>query len=154
MLKQFLTIAVLAAALPGPVIAAVSAGAPEGVAAVLRRGGYSPRMDRDADGDPMIRFRIATKSVQLRFYGCVAGQGCMSMQLTTGYDLPDGMDPALANQWMRENRWGKVHLDEDRDPFLQYDIAADPPGLPDGLFLGIVATYRDAVERFSKFVGF
>ena len=137
-----------------PAAAAVSAANPAGVVAALERAGYAPRLDRDSDGDPMVRFLVGAKSVQLLFFGCTANRDCDSLQLTTGYDMPEGITPEQAIEWMRDNRWGKVHLDDERDPFVQYDIVTGRRGLPEDVFATIIATYRSTIERFAAFVGF
>jgi hypothetical protein len=137
-----------------PAMAAVSAAQPRTVVAALQRLGYRATLDQDSSGDPMVRFRMGAKAAQVLFYGCRGNRGCDSLQLTTGFDLPRGASHAHVNEWVRSHRWVRVYLDEELDPFLQYDIATSPTPLPDPLFATLVKQFRDASEEFARFVDY
>ncbi|MFT9099589.1 MAG: YbjN domain-containing protein, partial [Zymomonas mobilis subsp. pomaceae] len=132
----------------------ITASEPQGIVDILHNHGYDASLTHVADGDPMIRFHFLEKSIQILFYGCNRGHNCQSLQLSTGYDLPNGISFDRINLWMRGHRWAKVYLDTDMDPYLQYDIPTVPDGIADKLFLVMISSFGSSVEDFSRFINF
>lgn len=91
--------------------------------AVLRSMGFSPELGTDSVGDPLIMFQISGLHSQLKFYDCKKSEGrCGSMQLETAVDLEDGMGLQAANRFNRRYRYVRMYLDEEMDPYVQYDF--------------------------------
>lgn len=110
---------------------------------VLRSMGLSPELGVDDAGDPQIEFRINGLHSQLRFYDCRAADGrCGSLQLQTAVDLDDGISFSSANRFNRQYRYVRLYLDEEMDPWLQYDFEV--------LHSDAVPHLRSQLEMFGK----
>ncbi|NEX45869.1 YbjN domain-containing protein [Pseudotabrizicola algicola] len=102
--------------------ALIDASAPETVAGAMRRLGYRAELTTDAGGDPQIRSAAGGVNFSVFFYGCTDGKACRSIQFSAGFDTENGLDPSVANDWNRLNRYGKVFLDDEGDPIVEQDI--------------------------------
>lgn len=91
------------------------------MAALLQEQGYKAKVEVDDDGDPMVRTRMGGVGVTVFFYDC-NDQRCGSLQFQTGLDLEKGTTPAVTNRFNREYRYASAYLDEENDPFLQFDF--------------------------------
>ena len=43
--------------------------------------------------------------------------------LSAGFIYEQDMEPAIANQWNLDNRYGRAYIDEEGDPILERDIS-------------------------------
>jgi Putative bacterial sensory transduction regulator len=91
------------------------------VAAALRDKGYKAEITKDSGGDPKVESAADGSKFDVWFYGCKNGR-CASVQFASAFDLKNGLSLADINAWNRKNRFGKGHLDDEMDPFLQYDV--------------------------------
>jgi len=89
--------------------------------AVLQAMELSPELREDRAGDPQIKFVINDLNAYLNFYDCSEGR-CGSLQLEVGLDLEHGTTLQVANVYNSRFRYGRVSLDDEMDPFLQYDF--------------------------------
>jgi hypothetical protein len=89
--------------------------------AVLQAMDLEPELLEDGVGDPMIRFRLNDLNAYLNFYDCSRTR-CGSMQLEVGLDLEHGTSLQVANVYNSRYRYGRMRLDDEMDPFLQYDF--------------------------------
>ena len=89
--------------------------------AVLQAMELSPELRQNRAGDPQIRFVINDLNAYLNFYDC-SGDRCGSLQLEVGLDLEHGTTLQVANVYNSRFRYGRVSLDDEMDPFLQYDF--------------------------------
>lgn len=120
----------LTAGLLAPLLAlsAATAGAATGkgvtgdeAMAVLQAMDLSPELLEDGVGDPKIKFLVDGLSAYMNFYDCDAGR-CGSLQLEVGLDLPNGTSLQVANVFNSRYRYGRMLLDDEMDPFFQYDF--------------------------------
>jgi Putative bacterial sensory transduction regulator len=111
---------------PGPAPALtgglVDASSPQALANLMQQAGYRAVLTTDNVGDPKIESSAAGADFSIYFYGCENGQNCLSLQYTSGYDLPDGASLGLMNDWNGTKRFGFAYLDNENDPFLNYDV--------------------------------
>ncbi|NEX91651.1 YbjN domain-containing protein [Caulobacter sp. 17J65-9] len=91
------------------------------VAAWLKDKGYRAELSKDDAGDPMIDSAAEGINFKVYFYDC-EGPRCKAIQFSAGFDLKNGLSLAKANEWNRKNRYLKVYLDDDSDPYVQYDV--------------------------------
>ena len=133
------------------VLAAAPAGASPGqgvsgdeAMAVLQEMDLSPELLEDSVGDPRIRFEVDGLNAYVNFYDCDAGR-CGSLQLEIGLDLPGGTSLQVANVYNSRYRYGRVLLDDEMDPFLQYDFEVLHARNADHI--------RSQVEIFSQLLG-
>jgi len=92
------------------------------VSAWLQKGGYKAELTKDDGGDPMINSAADGHNFKIYFYDCDAAKRCKALQFSAGFDLKQGLTLAKANEWNRKNRYLKVYLDDDGDPYVQYDV--------------------------------
>lgn len=153
MKRLVLLAAMFAAAVPGSSVAAqgapamVSAGDPQGVAAAMRYAGYPAELKTDRVGDPMIETEFAGYRGGVYFYGCDEDThtNCQSLQLGVGFDRAEPMDMSAANAMVAKYRFASVHLDDEGDPWVQFDIVT-LDGIPAPVFL-------KALDHFSWSTG-
>lgn len=112
--------------------------------AVLRALELSPDLQVDAVGDPRIQFEIGGLAAFLNFYDCKAGR-CGSLQLETALDLEHGTTLQQANAFNSRYRYVRLHLDDEMDPYLQYDFEV--------LHADHAAHLRSQVEIFGQLLG-
>ena len=91
--------------------------------AVMRAMDLQPQLGTDALGDPQIQFVIDGLHAQLNFYDCKKQDGrCGSLQLETAVDLENGTTYRVANAFNKQYRYVRMHLDDEMDPYVQYDF--------------------------------
>ena len=120
------------------------------VVAWLQSEGYKAALSRDKQGDPMIKSATSGANFTVYFYDCEKDR-CRALQFSSGFDLKDGMTLAKINEWNKGNRYLKAYLDEDNDPYVEYDVNVNAgrtfSGLSDDL-----AVWTQGVGRFTTFI--
>ncbi|KAF1694565.1 YbjN domain-containing protein [Pseudoxanthomonas koreensis] len=135
-------------ALASPLIAADAAAEGRGITgpeavSVMRSMGLSPQLSTDGAGDPLIRFMTGDLHAFLNFYDCREGR-CGSLQLELALDLENGTSLQTANYVNNRFRYVRMHLDDEGDPFLQYDFEM--------LHTDHAAHLRSQLETFDRLV--
>ncbi|WP_228243713.1 YbjN domain-containing protein [Porphyrobacter sp. GA68] len=120
----------------------ISAQDPAGVAAAMRYAGYPAVITKDALGDPMIETEYAGYKGTVLFYGCdtQTHSGCDALQLSVGLDRSAPLDNAAVSGFMRKQRFASVFLDDEGDPWIQFDIVT-LGGIPAPVFLKALDLY-------------
>ena len=90
------------------------------VARILQDAGYPAKVG-EAGGDPRIDSNMAGVDVVVDFYDCEADR-CGSLRFTTALDLGKGTTYQAANAFNAEYRYASAYLDDEMDPFLEYDF--------------------------------
>ena len=117
----------------------VEAVSGEEMAAIMRDGGFSPELTTDSQGDPLIRFKVEGFRSRVLFYGVERGKSA-SLQFAAGFEHP--LPVEAVNEWNRTKRFGKVYLDPDGDPFIEFDL---------DLYGGVSAAHiEQAVSRWRS----
>lgn len=91
------------------------------VVAIFQAKGYRAEEATDSRGDPMIRSSASSYRFTVYFYDCGESRRCKSIQFSAGFTAK-GMTTDRINQWNRDRRFGKAHLDKDMDPIVQMDL--------------------------------
>ena len=112
--------------------------------AVMQAMGLDAELLEDSVGEPMIRFTTSGLTAYLNFYDCRDAR-CGSLQLEVGLDLEDGTTFQVANTYNARYRYGRMVLDHEMDPFLQYDFEV--------LHTQHGAQIRSQVEIFNQLLG-
>ena len=122
------------------------------VQAWLQKAGYKAELSKDDSGDPQIKSAAEGRNFFVNFYDCQAGR-CKAIQFSAGFDLDKGLTLAKINEWNRKNRYLKAYLDDENDPYVQYDVNLNAgrtfAGLDDDF-----AVWTSMVNDFAKFIGF
>ena len=91
------------------------------VAKLLQDEGYRAKLSKDGEGDPLIESSMGGLTVYVYFYDCEADR-CGSLQFAVGMDMDDGLKHEAINDFNRQYRYARAYLDDEMDPFLQYDF--------------------------------
>lgn len=122
------------------------------VQAWLQKAGYKAELSTDKSGDPMIKSAAQGHAFFVYFYDCAEGR-CKALQFSAGFDLDKGTTLAKVNEWNRKNRYLKAYLDDDSDPYVQYDVNLNAgrtySGLDDDFRI-----WTGMIADFTKFIDF
>jgi len=122
------------------------------VAAWLQKAGYKAELTKDETGDPLIDSAAEGHKFKVYFYDCNAAKRCKALQFSAGFDLKTPLKLEKANEWNRKNRYLKAYLDDDGDPYVQYDVNVNAgrtiPGLDDdfGVWTGMLGDFTDFID--------
>lgn len=118
----------------------------EEVSAWVKSAGYTPKIEKNADGDRYVTTKTKDGSVNfdIDLYDCDEAARCRALQFTASFNLKNGLDPAKANEWNRTKRYVRLYLDGERDPIFQYDANVAPGGSYEAL--------DDDLEVFVQFI--
>ncbi|MGL4309030.1 MAG: YbjN domain-containing protein [Paracoccaceae bacterium] len=145
------TLAVLLGALPA-MAENLTAGDPQSIVEVMQSEGYVAKLTTDDLGDPKIESRISDTTYSVYFYGCERGKDCASIQFSAGYDIDGNLDFEKANGWLRDNRYARVIVDDEGDPFLRMDVLMYPDGIGVATFIEYLDLWRILVEDFEPVI--
>lgn len=91
---------------------------------VLQAAGYKAELGKDDLGDPMITSGAGGKTFLVFFYDCKSNR-CTNYQFSAGYDLDKGMTADKVVEWAQKFRFARIHLDDEKDPYLRFDVDAE-----------------------------
>lgn len=133
--------------------AQVTAADPERVLALLAAAGHAGEIATTAYGDPEIRISEAELPFQVRFYGCVRGRDCLSIQFIAGF-ATTGVTAEDANEWNRAMRYARAHVNDAGQAFVAYDVNLDAGGVSEANFNAQLALWGQLLDRFVARIGF
>lgn len=111
----------------------ISPADPQAIVDAMQKLGYRAELTTDDQGDPKIKSAASGANFSVYFYGCTSGKDCTSIQFSAGFDTDKGLDMQVANDWNTKKRYGKVYLDDERDPYIEMDVNMEG-GIPNALF--------------------
>lgn len=106
----------------------------------------------DKEGDPLLRGEMDGTQFNIFFYGCDSGTNCKQILFQAGWDLPNGVRPAIINNWNRGNLFGRAFLDDEGDPFVEMPINLDG-GMSAELMDDNFDWWRFVLEEFKDHIG-
>jgi hypothetical protein len=122
------------------------------VVAWLQKGGYKAELTKDDGGDPMINSAAEGQTFKIYFYDCDEAKRCKALQFSAGFDLKTPLKYEKINEWNRKNRYLKAYLDDDGDPYVQYDVNVNAgrtvAGLDDdfGVWTGMIDDFTTFID--------
>lgn len=120
------------------------------VVAWLQGEGYKAALSKDQGGDPMIKSAAGGINFTVYFYDCEKDR-CKALQFSSGFDLKDGLTLAKVNEWNKTNRYLDAYLDDENDPYVEYDVNVNAgrtiAGLNDDFDI-----WTDMVGTFATFI--
>lgn len=150
-MKQLLLGAAAASLLGLGAAQAQVVGDPDVVMTLLQDYGLKVTKDTDSVGDPLLSTRIEGTNFDIYFYSCDEGP-CQSIQFSAGFDLDQPMSAGKINEWNRDKRFGKAYLDDDGDPYIEYDINLDFDGVGAKNFDDTIDLWRVVLADFRDFI--
>lgn len=126
---------------------------PQGLVAILDAAGREPKLSKDDGGDPLIELDLDGYKGLLMFYGCdeQTHDKCESLQLQAGLDSEQPLAAETALSISRQYRFSSVHLDDEGDPWIKWDIITGK-GIPSEVFLESVTSFSDVVSSAADIV--
>lgn len=119
---------------------------------VLQASGYRAQADVDGVGDPMVHSAADGTPYAIYFYGC-KGQRCTSIGFKAGYSMKNPPSLARINEWNREMRFGRAHIDAEMDPIIEMDVDLELGATTEQL-RSVIATWAMVVPAFEIFIDF
>jgi hypothetical protein len=90
----------------------------------MAQGIGTASIEKDGNGDPVIRGTRNGTKYSIWFYGCVDGKDCDDIIFYAGWNRGD-VSLARINRWNAKSRYGKGYLDGDGDPCLEMVVNID-----------------------------
>jgi Putative bacterial sensory transduction regulator len=118
----------------------------------LQQAGYRAEITVDNIGDPMIKSSTAGVDYSIYFYDCENAQNCLSLQFSSGYDLPQGTSFQVMNDWHSTQRFGFAYLDSESDPYINYDVNM-AYGVTADNFLDSLSLWDTILSNFQDHIG-
>lgn len=121
------------------------------IASLMQSYGLVVEQDRDDYGDPRLSSRLEGTRFSVYFYDCEDGP-CQSIQFTAGFDMDRPLPVQRVNDWNRDKRFGKAYLDDEGDPFVEYDVNVDFDGVGAKNFDDTLDIWRQVLEEFRDHI--
>lgn len=144
--------AVTLAALTSPAMARNVVADPDQIAAVMQKSGYRAEILEGASNTRYIRSGVSGKTFLVLMFGCDDdGKNCKTIQLYAGFksDTPPSLEQM--NTYAAKKRWGRVYLDDDRDPVVEMDIDLEDGGISEELFVDNLEYWDVVMGNFAEF---
>ncbi|MDS9466708.1 YbjN domain-containing protein [Paracoccus sp. MBLB3053] len=129
-----------------PLAAAQVTGDPEIISKIMTELGLEVTQGQDVEGLPMLESEVDDTLFNVFFYECKPQ--CRRMQFVTGFQMSEPMTPEDANDWNRDNPFGKLVVAESGNPYLEMDIGLAGDGLGRENFEDALATWRAVLGDF------
>jgi len=114
--------------------------------------GYRAELDTDSGGDPRVGSAIEGIDYRFWFYGCKDNQNCTGWNLLACFDVNDGLSMSKVNNWNQNKLVGRVFVDEENDPCIDYFVAAEG-GLSSVTFERVLERWEVAIDEFKDHIG-
>lgn len=122
------------------------------IAEVMQGAGYNVEV-KQAEGESFLSVDMESYRFLLLPFGCDdKGKNCKSVQFFAAFDPASSPSLEAMNAYARENRWGRIYLDKENDPAIEFDLDLEQGGMSPELFLDNVAYWEAVVAGYSKFV--
>lgn len=130
----------------------VSAGDPDGVAAVMNYAGHEAELVTDPYGDPKIDTRFGGWGGSIWFYGCDENhEGCDSLQFVVGFNREQPLPLEMLSELVAEHRLAAIYVDDEGDPWLKWDIITES-GIPAGVFNSSLRQFSEQAAAIAEIV--
>lgn len=110
----------------------------------------SARVERDPEGDPLIRGEIGGINYDVYFYGCSDGRNCETL-VFSAYWEDHSADVEIMDAWNAQKRFGVAYIDEDDTATLDMTLLIGP-GITEANFQAAVQWWKKAVTEYKEFL--
>ncbi len=125
---------------------------PAAIAKVMRDAGYRAEVDKASDGAPFIQSSSGGYPFRLFFFGCDDDHSnCDTVQLFAGFNTEQPPSLEDMNAYSRDNRWGRVYIDDESDPVIEMDIDLEDGGMSAELFKDNLEYWATIMGKFASF---
>jgi hypothetical protein len=110
----------------------ITARDPQSVLSALSNAGYPGKMEKMDSGRTSIAVQISGLKTYIDFYDCADDlTDCYTLLFNVSLDLKDGTTLAKANDWNADQITGRVWLDKNNDPTLDFAVSTFDGFTPD-----------------------
>lgn len=131
----------------------IKASDPESIVTVFQELGYRAKLEKDSQGDPVIRSTFSGTGASVYFYSCTDGADCGVIQFVSGFDKKDGISQEVLNTWNRKKLFGRTYRDDEDDPWLKMSINLDG-GVTKENFVDTIEWWEVVVDQFKEHIDF
>jgi Putative bacterial sensory transduction regulator len=122
------------------------------IAAVMKAAGYKVEI-AETKSDRFIKAEAGGYNYAILVYGCDdKGKTCKSVQFFVAFDPKQSPTLEAMNKYAHGHRWGRVYLDDEGDPAIEYDLDLEKGGMSPELFLDNVEYWEAILATFAEFV--
>ena len=127
---------------------------PASIVAFLQKEGYRAKLEKDGEGDPVIRSGAAGTDFSIFFYGCEKHEKCDELQFSSGFDFDSGKEPGLEkiNAWNSKYRYARAYADDEKDPMLDMDMTFPEGRMPEKMFRAYLEMWTDQLGDFKEHI--
>lgn len=121
------------------------------IAAILESEEYQAKLIGESD-DRYIKTGMSGYNFLILPFDCDdAGENCRSVQFYIAFATETEPTLEAMNTYASENRFGRIYLDDDRDPVIEMDIDLEAGGMPKELFIDNLAYWEAIMVAFAEF---
>ncbi len=127
---------------------------PQVVIDALTAAGYAGKLSPYESGAPSIAVKISGLNTYIDFYNCDDDYtNCQTLLFGVSLDLNDGTTPGKANKWNSDKIMGRVWLNDDSDPTLDFSMVV-AGGISQAVFEENVRRWDANIGDFKDFFDF
>jgi putative sensory transduction regulator len=131
----------------------VTAQDPQSVLDELSSLGYPGKLGKLDNGRPTISVRVAGFDTYIDFYDCADDMTeCYTLLFSATADMKSGTTLDKANQWNSDKITGRVWLDKDNDPTIDFSLSTYA-GVSTDVFDQNVKLWADDIDEFKSYFG-
>ena len=118
----------------------------------LHAGGYKAEVltRKDSDKPKYIGSASGGVNFYIDLYDCKADR-CASLQFFSAFDKDQPMTAEKINGWNLENRYSRAYIDDEGDPYLEYDANLSPGGTYEALDDDL-QVWTNSLGKFTTFI--
>jgi hypothetical protein len=140
-------------AAPLPAAARNVVADPEIIAEVMKDAGYRAEIERMNNGGRFIQSASSGYPFRIFFFGCEDDfTDCKTIQLFAGFVTDTSPSLKAMNAHARDNRFGRIYIDDEDDPVIEMDIDLEDGGMSPELFKDNLEYWDYYLGRFAAFV--
>lgn len=148
----FLILASLGAAAASPALARNVEANVEQIAYVMKAAGHNVEIQSSKTGR-FVLVRMESYTFGILPFSCEeAATTCKSVQFFVAFSPQTKPTLDAMNTYARTHRWGRIYLDEEGDPAMEFDLDLEKGGMSAELFLDNIEYWDAVVVAYSKFV--
>lgn len=127
---------------------------PGQIAAFMNRSGFSAKVEKDSQGDPMITANGDNGKFGILFYDCdkggaLANRFCTDMEFMSVYNVSRKPKLSKLNKWNAEQGFGKAYLRKDGKVTLAMPINL-AKGVSEGFIMSSLEWWVAVMSEFDK----
>jgi len=132
----------------------VTARDPQTVLAALSADGYPGKLSKLDNGRPSIAVKISGLNTYIDFYNCADDMtDCYTLLFSVSLDLDKGTTLEQANKWNSDQITGRVWLDTNNDPTLDFALSTFA-GISEDTFDQNLKLWDSEIGDFKDFFHF